>query len=154
MSSTLLVKNSSSSGKKLVLFCLFIKNIHNLDKLQIKHVATFDVAVGWRQQVAKIYKTFIDGITYYLVENDRYFDRAGFYGFNDETERFAFFTLAVRNMIVTLKLRPDVIHLHDYHAGLLPAVIKIQNARLKSLQKNKIRFNNPQSGVPRNILPG
>ncbi len=132
-------------GEEVSVVLPFYKNIHNLHKLQIKHLASLDVALGWRVQVAKIYKTFIDGITYYLVENDRYFDRAGYYGFGDDTERFAFFTLAIRNMIVALKLRPDVIHLHDYHAGLLPAVIKIQNPRLKTLQKIKyvLTIHNP-----------
>ncbi len=132
-------------GEEVSIVMPFYKNINYLDKVQIKHLITIEVNVGWRIQSAKIYKTFIDGITYYLIENDHYFDRAGFYGFGDDTERFAFFTLAIRNMIIALKLRPDVIHLHDYHAGLLPAVIKIQNARTKTLQKIKyvLTIHNP-----------
>ncbi len=112
---------------------------------EIRLVGNVQVQLSWRLQNAKIYKTFVDGITFYLIENEYYFGRDGYYGYNDDTERFAFFTIAVRNMIVVLKLRPDIIHVHDYHAGMLPALIKIQNKKNAQFRRMKyiVTIHNP-----------
>ncbi|HKM02638.1 MAG TPA: glycogen synthase [Bacilli bacterium] len=105
---------------------------------ELKLVATVSVPLGWRQQVARIYTTVVEGITYYLVENEYYFGRDGIYGYYDDMERFAFFTIAVRNMMAELELKFDLIHVHDWQAGMLPVVIKEQNKREKLF--NKIKF--------------
>ena len=47
------------------------------------------------------------------------------------------FSVAVRNMMQALKIKPDVVHVHDYHGGMVPALIKIQNSRTKFFNKMK-----------------
>ncbi len=91
-------------------------------------IASVDVLMSWRKQKADIYQTVIDGITYYLIANDYYFSRPGLYGYFDDTERFAFLTQAIRNMLRVIDFCPDVIHLHDWQVGMLPVLIKEQNA--------------------------
>lgn len=140
-----LSKELAILGEEVSVVMPFYGTIKRIPDQEIRFLANVQVPLGWRFQNAKIYKTFIDGITFYLVENEYYFGREGFYGYEDDTERFAFFSVAVRNMLQTIKLKPDVIHVHDYHAGMLPALIKIQNAKTRYFSKMKfvVTIHNP-----------
>lgn len=140
-----LSKELAILGEEVSVVMPFYGNINRFPDREIRFLANVQVPLGWRFQNAKVYKTFIDGITFYLVENEYYFGRDGFYGYEDDTERFAFFSVAVRNMLQTLKLKPDVIHVHDYHGGMIPALIKIQNARTKFFANMKfvVTIHNP-----------
>ncbi len=112
---------------------------------ELKFIGTVPVPLGWRQQVARIYTTQVDGITYYLVENEYYFGRDGIYGYYDDIERFAFFTIAVRNMIDQLGLDFDIVHLHDWQPGMLPVIVKEQNHKQKRFKNLKfvLTIHNP-----------
>ena len=72
--------------------------------LEITKVASFEVKMAWRQIQADIYKTVYQGITYYFVNNDFYFNRDNPYGYLDDQERFAFFQLAAVQMLVEMNL--------------------------------------------------
>ena len=68
-------------------------------------------------------------IPVYLIERDDMYDRPNIYGdpsgdYYDNFERFAFFTRAVLSMAEALSIKPDLIHCHDWHTGLLPAMLK------------------------------
>ena len=61
----------------------------------------------------------------YLVRDEFYFGRENAYGYLDDYERFIFFSRAVIEMLRAPELRPeswrpDVIHGHDWIAGLIP----------------------------------
>ncbi len=115
------------------------------ENLQMRFIASVPVSLGWREQVAKIFKTVLDGITFYFVDNEYYFAREGLYGYYDDMERFAFFTLAVRNMLEVIKLKPDIIHVHDWQPGMLPVLIKEQNKDQPFYKKMKfvLTIHNP-----------
>lgn len=115
------------------------------ENLQMRFIASVPVSLGWREQVAKIFKTVLDGITFYFVDNEYYFAREGLYGYYDDMERFAFFTLAVRNMLEVIKLKPDIIHVHDWQPGMLPILIKEQNKDQPFYKKMKfvLTIHNP-----------
>lgn len=103
----------------------------------LKAIGSVPVPLGWRQQVARVYETSHQGVTYYLIENEYYFGRDGIYGYYDDMERFAFFTIAVRNMIDKFNLAFDVIHLHDWQPGMLPVLIKELNRRQRLFKNVK-----------------
>jgi len=68
-----------------------------------------------------------------FVESRRYFDREGLYGgrygdFPDNAERFAFFAQAALETIPAFKLKPDVIHIHDWQAALVPVYLSARRA--------------------------
>lgn len=42
---------------------------------------------------------------------------------SDDTERFLAFQIATLNWILTLESKPDLIHTHDHHTGLIPFMI-------------------------------
>ena len=70
-----------------------------------------------------------DGVVYYFIENDRFFDRPGIYGsadgdYQDNRERYIFFCRAVLEAVKALMFRPDIVHCHDWQTGLIPAYLK------------------------------
>lgn len=93
-------------------------------KHDVKYVCSFDVAMGWRHQNANIYEKNIDGIRYLLIENDAYFGRPSLYGYDDDYERFAFYTMASLRLFQEIGFKPDIVHVHDWQPGLAPAIIK------------------------------
>lgn len=65
----------------------------------------------------------------YFIQNDRYFNRDGFYGtpegdYHDNAERFAFFSRAVLEMLKVIEWRPEILHLNDWQTGLVAAYLK------------------------------
>jgi len=64
------------------------------------------------------------GFDLYLVDISGLLDREKIYGYNDDTERFLCFQIAVCDWIAKWQHRPDVIHVHDHHAGLIPFMIQ------------------------------
>ena len=42
---------------------------------------------------------------------------------NNDTERFLAFQIATLDWIITLDKKPDLIHTHDHHTGLIPFMI-------------------------------
>lgn len=92
---------------------------------QIEDVFWTYVNVGWRHQYVGIKKLTLDGTTFYFVDNADYFGgRAEVYGYYDDGERFAFFQLAVMEVMERLDFVPDVLHANDYHTALLPFLVK------------------------------
>jgi starch synthase len=62
--------------------------------------------------------------TTYFVGSERYFDREGIYGYEDDGERFIFLCRTALESVRHLNWRPDVIHCHDWHTGLVPNWLK------------------------------
>jgi len=112
---------------EVAIFMPLYKAIKQNDVDKLQQVTTFDVAMSWRHQRATIYRTYADGIVYYLIGNEYYFDRDAIYGYDDDNERFAFFALAVRDALKTVSFKADVIHIHDWQPGMLPVLIREQN---------------------------
>lgn len=56
----------------------------------------------------------------YCIDIYGLLDRQKIYGYDDDAERFLAFQIAVVEWISKWQKRPDVVHVHDYHAGLIP----------------------------------
>lgn len=93
---------------------------------QMTHHATLEVEFGWRRQTAHIYTLTHNEIMYYFIANDYYFTRKGIYGYYDDGERFVFFGHAVTEALAFLDFKPDVLHAHDWQAGIAVALAKIK----------------------------
>ncbi len=77
-------------------------------------------------------------VTVYLISQPAYFDRPGLYGakgvdYEDNCERFVFFSRAVLAAASALELTPDIIHCNDWQTGLIPAYLKTQPQRTPGL---------------------
>lgn len=96
-------------------------------KQQMEPLDEFTVPVGWRNQYCGIERYVSEGVEYYFVDNEYYFKRENAYGYFDDAERFAFFSRAVIEFVKRRIFVPDVIHLNDWHTGLVPAYLKSED---------------------------
>ncbi len=64
------------------------------------------------------------GFDLYLVDINGLLDREKIYGYSDDPERFIAFQIAVCDWINQWNSLPDIIHVHDHHAGLIPFMAK------------------------------
>jgi starch synthase len=85
-----------------------------------------------RNQNVKIYKTLLPSsdITVYLFFNKKYLSDKNIYlnphthSSDSNQERFGFFNLAFIEFLKKIKPNTNIIHCHDWHAGLIPYLIK------------------------------
>ena len=86
----------------------------------MRFVKSITVPLSWRQQYCSIFEARHDGVTYYLLDNEYYFKRAGLYGHYDDAERFALFARAALELVCHIKFSPDIIHCNDWQTALVP----------------------------------
>ena len=63
------------------------------------------------------------GFELFMVKIPGLLDRENVYGYNDDVERFMSFQIAVLDWILKSVKKPDIIHCHDYHTGLIPFML-------------------------------
>ncbi len=85
---------------------------------QMKQEAVFYVNLAWRQQYCGIYSLLKGGVTYYFLDNEYYFKRPALYGYFDDGERYAYFCMAVMELMTHLKFYPEILHAHDWQSAL------------------------------------
>ena len=107
----------------------------NLPKSELTKDVSFCTHMSWRRQNVDVYHLVEEGINYYFIENQQYFERGHIYGDFDDGERFGFFTNAVKEFLITNKLYPDIIHVHDWQAGMLPCLIRVDPLCQKKFAK-------------------
>ncbi len=93
------------------------------------------VKVGKEEESFRLKTCMLDGdIPVYFIENMRYFNRLGIYGdeagigYGDNRERYIFFSKAAIESVKALMFRPDIVHCHDWHTGIIPAYLKTTHA--------------------------
>ncbi|MBD0285649.1 MAG: glycogen synthase [Flavisolibacter sp.] len=64
------------------------------------------------------------GFDLFLIDINGLLDREKVYGYDDDTERFLAFQIAVADWISLWQHKPDIIHCHDHQAGLVPFMIR------------------------------
>ncbi|MBP5166412.1 MAG: glycogen synthase [Oscillospiraceae bacterium] len=108
-------------------------------------LTSFRVRLGWRDQYCGIEKAQADGVTYYFIDNEYYYKRGGIYGYDDDTERSAFFSKAVSESIDRLEdYRPDIIHCNDWHAALIPLFLKDRAKTVMTIHNLRFQGACPQ----------
>ena len=95
------------------------------DKLE--YIGNFTVHLSWRQEYCGLFRYRSEGVTYYFVDNERYFRREKTYGYYDDGERFAYFSKAVVEGLPMLNFFPDIIHCNDWQSALVSTYIKTGN---------------------------
>lgn len=86
-------------------------------------ITSITVPVAWRRQYCGIFEAKVDGVIYYLIDNQYYFKRPSLYGYYDDAERFAFFSRAVLEIIPYIDYVPDIIHCNDWQTALVPVFL-------------------------------
>lgn len=75
------------------------------------------------------YATIGRKIRVYFIENDAYFNRACLYGektgdYKDNLERFSYYCRRSLELFARVGFQPDVIHVHDWQASLIPVFLQ------------------------------
>ena len=71
---------------------------------QMTFVKYFNVTLSWRQVYCGIFSLERDGVTWYFLDNEQYFDRPDLYGYMDDGERFGFFSRAIIALMPAMAL--------------------------------------------------
>ncbi|BAL00800.1 glycogen synthase [Oscillibacter valericigenes Sjm18-20] len=87
------------------------------------------VNLAWRRCYCGLFRLLRDGVTYYFLDNEQYFNRRNLYGYMDDGERFGFFSRAVVRMLPHMAFWPDVIHCNDWQTALIPVYMKDDGVR-------------------------
>lgn len=141
-----LSKELALIGEDVSIILPLYGTMKNLSFDELKKVGNAKVYLAWRIQGFDIYQTYFAGITYYFIQNDYYFtNRPNIYGYYDDGERFAFFTLAAKVLIEKLRLKPDVVHIHDWQVGMLPVLVREESPINKDFANAKfvLTIHNP-----------
>lgn len=64
------------------------------------------------------------GFDLFLVKIPGLLDRDNPYGYWDESQQFLAFQHGVLHWLSAMQIRPDVLHCHDYHTGLVPFMVE------------------------------
>ena len=79
-----------------------------------------------------LYRMMYKGVQYYFIEAYPYFERDMLYGYHDDFERYAFFNVAFIAFFDELE-DINVVHVHDWHAGLIPSMLKEKYPKVKTM---------------------
>lgn len=121
---------------------------------QLSLVSQFPVSYGNIHTPVSIYQATVDGVIFYFIQHQGYFERDSLYGYADDAERFGFFQRAAMDMLEHVDFKPNIIHCHDWHSAMIPFLGKTQYP--KNFQKIKyvITIHNLayQGIFPTNVL--
>lgn len=95
-------------------------------KNHINHIKHIFVDVGWRHQYCGIEEMEVDGVHFYFIDNEYYFNRDGLYGYYDDGERFAFYDRAVLEVLKAIEWYPEIIHCNDWQCGMIPVLYNLE----------------------------
>jgi len=87
---------------------------------------SFEVFLNGKLIKGGFYKTWLDSVPIFLVENDELYDRENLYGtpqgdYPDNWLRFGFFSYSVLELAKLLK-DVDILHLNDWQTALVPYI--------------------------------
>ena len=94
---------------------------------QFSYVTHFYMSCGSyiRDKYVGVLEYELDGITYYFIDNEEYFNCQVPYGdIRYDIEKFCFFDKAVLSMLPLIGFQPDIVHCHDWQTGLIPVFQK------------------------------
>lgn len=95
------------------------------------------VDVGWRHEYVGVKSLEKEGVKYYFLDNEHYFGRGQLYGYDDDGERFAFFDLALCQLLEKLDFIPDVCMSMIGRLQWFPFYLKKNTTGLRPMKKLK-----------------
>ena len=99
------------NGHEVFVYLPFYKSLKNKG-IQAEYKFYDYVDMSWRHQYIGLFDYEVEGIKFKLIDNEQYFGRDGLYGYDDDGERFAYFSRAVQKLLHHEDIRPDIVHVH------------------------------------------
>ena len=118
---------SRIEGNEVVLVLPYYKKIMENPAYTVETVAETSITLGWRRQYVGVKKLTNrqDKVQVYFVDNLYYFGgRSGpIYGDGDDAERFAYFSKACLQTLMTVGFIPEAIQCNDWQTALVPTFL-------------------------------
>ncbi|MBO6523148.1 MAG: glycogen/starch synthase [Balneolaceae bacterium] len=117
---------------------------------EVIRLSGIEVEVGDTKESMKIKVASIPNakLQVYFLDNDTYFKRKGLFKdpkndefYPDNDERLAFYNKGVLETVMKLGWEPDIIHCHDWPAGLIPLLVKTKYKDEKIFQNTQVVYN-------------
>ncbi|MEX0638863.1 MAG: glycogen/starch synthase [Balneolaceae bacterium] len=117
---------------------------------EVIRLSGIEVEVGEKVESMRIKVASIPNakLQVYFLDNDTYFKRKGIFEdaktnepFEDNDERLAFYNKGVLETVMKLGWQPDIIHCHDWPAGLIPLLARTLYKEEEIFSKTKIVYN-------------
>ncbi len=118
------VRASLGKDSSIGVIMPFYASIGEDAKGRMKKIWEGVVPLAWRRAYAAVYELKRAGVSYYFVDNKRYFKRDFLYGEYDDCERFAFFCRAVLEFVGQSGRIPDILHANDWQSALTVVYLK------------------------------
>ena len=118
-----LPKNLIAKGADVRVVLPLYRTIKEKYEDELEHITHFDLHMGWKTMYCGISTIKHDGVQYYFIDNMELFDRDEAYGYWDDGERFGFFSMAAIEMMEKVDFIPNIIHVHDWHAAMIPMLL-------------------------------
>ena len=99
----------------------------------------FEIPLGMARHSCEVWEAKAkEGGSVYFTRRDEFFDRSGLYGnesgdYQDNAARFTFFAKAVAELARRLETPPDLVHVHGWHAALVPVFLRDTGAAIRSV---------------------
>ncbi|HEX2926040.1 MAG TPA: glycogen synthase GlgA [Ruminiclostridium sp.] len=126
-------------------------------KSQMEYLGYIYADVSWRHQYCGIFRLVYEGITYYFLDNEYYFNRSELYGAYDEAEQFTFFSKALLEILPSIGFKPDIIHCNDWQTGVVGLLLEAayeNNPFYKNIKTVFTIHNLKYQGIfPKEVLP-
>jgi starch synthase len=90
----------------------------------VVHKGDFGIANYWFNYTIIKEATNVTGFDLYLVDIYGLLDREKIYGYDDDSLRFTAFQIAVVDWLSKWNHRPDIVHVHDHQAALIPFMMQ------------------------------
>lgn len=98
---------------------------------------------------AGVYTTMMSDVPIYFIDYERYFGRGGLYedndgSYEDNGNRFIFFSKAALQLCKMLHFTPDIIHANDWHTAAMPLLAKSRFVHDFAYAKTVLTIHNLQ----------
>lgn len=117
---------------------------------EVIRLSGIEVEVGEDVESMKIKVASIPNakLQVYFLDNDKYYKRKGMFTnpktdkfYDDNDERLVFYNKGVLETVISLGWEPDIIHCHDWPAGLIPLLMKTKYSEEEIFKNTQIVYN-------------
>ena len=120
-----LPKELKAQGVNVRVILPLYKTVKDTYGDQLKFIESYGVNLSWRVEHCGLFETEYEGVTFYFIDNEKYYRRDSFYGYGDDAERFAFFSKAVLESIPHMEdFQPEILHCNDWQTAMIPVYLK------------------------------
>lgn len=92
---------------------------------KMKFISNFQMDIGNHSQYVGIMYMEYEGVPVYFIDNEYYF--SGLTPYTEDRwdiERFCYFSKAALSILPVVGFKPDIVHCHDWQAGMVPVYLK------------------------------